>query len=374
MPNHYFDNAATSFPKPPAVAESISRYLRECSGTYGRGAYPRIIEASGVVEETRELLAARMGTGNPENVIFTRNATESINILLFGLDLAGAHILISPLEHNAVMRPLAELVRDGGVSYDLLPHFADGRIDVSRIGTVLRPETKLVIVNHQSNVNGVIQPIGALRAAAGSIPVMLDLSQSLGHLPVNLDGWNVDFAAFTGHKGLLGPTGIGGLFMRHPETVRSRIFGGTGSNSESFDMPEFLPDRFEAGTPNVTGIYGLHGALVSEMVPGHTEKEFLDLVDAVEQLPGCTMLRAAEDASQGPVFSITHASIDCGTFARLLQEQSGIETRSGLHCAPLAHTTLGTFPDGTVRISVSLYHTGEDFNCLYNALASVGCD
>ena len=370
MPNCYFDNAATSYPKPPEVSGAISRYLSECGGTYGRGAYPRILEATGVVETVREQLADRMGIGNPETVFFTRNATEGINTVLFGLDLQDAHVLISPLEHNAVMRPLAELVRRCGLSYDILPHFSDGKVDAKRIGMVLKPATKLVIINHQSNVNGVIQPVREIRRAVDAVPIMLDLSQALGHTAVNIDEWEIDFAAFTGHKGLLGPTGTGGFFARNPELVRPRNFGGTGSNSESYEMPEFLPDRFEAGTPNMVGIYGLYGALTADVAPLHTPDDFRELMESIARLPGISLYRAADSASQGALFSVAHTEIDCGTLALDLQEDSGIETRSGLHCAPLAHKTLGTFPDGTVRIAVSPYHTREDFNHLLGALTS----
>jgi cysteine desulfurase family protein len=371
MPNYYFDNAATSFPKSPSVAVSISRYLTECGGTYGRGAYPRILEASGTVETVRESLAEKLGTGSVDNIVFTRNATEALNTLLFGLDLSGGHILVSPMEHNAVMRPLEELVRSSGAAYDVLPHFPDGTVDISRIVSPLRSGTRLVIINHQSNVNGVVQPVAAIRNAVGSIPMLLDLSQSLGHSPVAVDEWKIDYAAFTGHKGLLGPTGIGGFFVRRPELVRPRVFGGTGSNSESYAMPEFLPDRFEAGTPNITGIYGLHGALTADTVACHSHDDLIALIDAVALLPGIRIVRASDPAMQGPVFSVTHASIDSGTFAQNLLERFGIETRPGLHCAPLAHSTLETFPDGTVRFGVSPYHTNADLEYLRAAIESV---
>jgi cysteine desulfurase family protein len=371
MANYYFDNAATSFPKPPQVAAEIARYLTECGATYGRGAYPRIVEASGVVESVRELLAGRMGVHDPEKVFFTPNATAAITTILFGLDLENGHVLVSPLEHNAVMRPVAELVRRCGISYDLLPHGSDGTVDTARIGTVLRSDTRLVIVNHQSNVNGVIQPVQAIKAAVGTVPLLLDLSQSLGHIPVDLDGWNIDYAACTGHKGLLGPTGIGGGFIRRSDTVAPLLFGGTGSRSESFAMPDFLPDRFEAGTPNVTGIFGLYGALTAGVTPRHTPEDFLQLIAAAERLDGVTVLRAEHAAAQGPLFSVGHQSIDSGELAHMLQSRFSLETRPGLHCAPLAHTTLGTFPGGTVRFAVSPYHTPGDFDYLIDALAAV---
>lgn len=368
MTNYYFDNAATSYPKPASVAEYMSRHLTLVGGTYGRGAYKRVFSASQEVEATRELLAACLGVSQAEQVLFSAHATSGLNTILFGLALTGAHVLISPLEHNAVMRPLQELRRRSGVTYDILPHTPDGTITVTAIAASLRSNTTLVIVNHQSNVNGVIQPIAAIKEAIGSTPLLVDLAQSLGHTPINLEKWGVDFAAFTGHKGLLGPTGIGGFYLKWPDRVHPLLFGGTGSNSESFDAPDHLPDRFEAGTPNVTGIYGLSGALQEKPKPLHSTADLHNLIAAVAALPGITVYCSGDAATQGPLFSITHTTSDCATLAHKLYTECNIETRAGLHCAPLAHKTLGTLPSGTVRISVSPYHTPEDFDYLLCSL------
>lgn len=368
MANYYFDNAATSYPKPTSVAEYMSHHLTLIGGTYGRGAYKRVFIASQEVETTRELLATTLGVSQTEQVLFSTHATSGLNTILFGLALTGAHVLISPLEHNAVMRPLRELCRRAGVTYDILPHAPDGTITVKAIAACLRSNTKLVIVNHQSNVNGVIQPIAAIKEAINSTPLLVDLAQSLGHTPIKLEEWNVDFAAFTGHKGLLGPTGIGGFYLKWPERVRPLLFGGTGSNSESFDAPNHLPDRFEAGTPNVTGIYGLSGALQNQPEPRHRADDLHNLITAAARLPDITVYCSADAATQGPLFSITHTATDCATLAHKLYTEYNIETRAGLHCAPLAHKTLGTLPGGTVRVSVSPYHTPEDFDYLLCSL------
>ena len=371
MMNRYFDNAATSFPKPPSVARAIATYLTECGGTYGRGAYRRIVEASRIVEATRELLAQCLGVARPDHVFFGANATAGINTVLFGMGLRNCHVLVSPLEHNAVMRPLKELETRCGVRWSLLPHEPDGSVDPDRVAGQLRCDTRLVVINHQSNVNGVIQPVDSIKKAAGGIPVLLDLAQSMGHIPLLLDAWNIDYTSFTGHKGLLGPTGTGGLYLRDPATVTPLIFGGTGSRSDSFEMPAAVPDRFEAGTPNVAGIHGLYAALTEEVQPLHSAADFAGLIEEISRLPGCTVYRAYDPALQGPLFSIAHESIDCGTLARELDERFNIETRSGLHCAPLAHATLGTFPRGTVRIAVSPFHAVDDFQYLLASLAAI---
>lgn len=369
--NGYFDNAATSFPKPDTVALRMSRYLVDLGGPYGRSAYRRAFEVSRVVEETRESLAAHLGVADSRHVVFTPNATHALNTVLQGLGLAGAHVLISPLEHNAVMRPLLALAREQGLSYEVLPHFADGLVDVSRIGKVLRDTTRLVVINHQSNVNGVIQPVDRIKAAVGSCPVLVDASQSGGHLPLRPANWSLDYCALTGHKGLLGPTGVGALYMREPHRLRPLIRGGTGSRSESFDMPEHAPDTFEAGTPNIVGAFGLLGALEGRPEPAHGQKDLARLLHEVEQIDEYTVHAATAFDHQGPVFSITHGRLSVSELSHRLSRDHGIETRSGLHCAPLAHQSLGTFPAGTVRLAPSVYHTGEDFEQLLRALQTI---
>jgi cysteine desulfurase family protein len=371
MNNTYFDNAATSFPKPQAVAEMITTYLNEIGGTYGRSAYQRVIDASSGVETVRDLLADTLHVENVEHVIFSFNATTAINTILSGINLKNSHVLISPLEHNAVTRPLEILRAKYGVTIDIMPHFPDGRIDIDKVKNVVRDTTKLVIVNHQSNVNGVIQPVDKIKEVAGDIPVLLDLAQSLGHIAVELDEWNIDFAVFTGHKGLLGPSGTGGFFVRNPDLVNPLIAGGTGSRSESFEMPSFAPDKFEAGTPNIAGIYGLLGALENPCAKQYSQDAYLDVLDNISNLGFFKVLRATDRNDQGDLFSLVHKGYDCSHVASALYTKYTIETRSGLHCAPLAHTSLGTFPNGSVRFSLSPYHTDSDLEYLYNAIKSM---
>jgi cysteine desulfurase family protein len=368
MRNTYFDNGATSFPKPQAVADRIYQYLTEVGGTYGRSAYGRVMESSRVVETVRDKVSEMLGVANPEHLVFTNNATSALNTIIFGLQLHDCHILISPLEHNSVVRPVEALRISRNITYDILPHGLDGVVNTELVSGALRKNTRLVILNHQSNVNGCIQPVQKIKQLIGDIPLLLDLAQSLGHEHIDLDTWQVDLAAFTGHKGLLGPTGTGGFFIRNPELVSPLFFGGTGSRSESFDMPSFLPDKFEAGTPNVAGLFGLLGALENPQMPLFTHDHLLTLLSRIESIPFLKCFKALDSNKQGPLFSLIHRKFDCSHFANALYTGFQIETRSGLHCAPLAHSSLGTFPDGTVRVALSPFHTEEDLNYLYESL------
>jgi cysteine desulfurase family protein len=366
--NTYFDNAATSFPKPAAVAAETGRYLNRIGGSYGRSASPRALAVARTVEECREALARFIGVARPENIAFTAHATLAINAILNGLVIPGAHVCVSPMEHNAVMRCLTHLAATRGAEYTVLPHTADGTVLVDKIESCLRPATALVIVNHMSNVNGTIQPIREIKQRIGATLLLIDAAQSLAACPILADAWNIDLIAFTGHKSLLGPTGTGGLYSREPDLIPAFIRGGTGSNSERIEMPAFLPDRLEAGTHNIAGIFGLLGALRNRPAPGHSHDALLELIAAIRNLPHITLYGADESRSQGPLFSINHRQLDCAAFGRLLLDRFGIETRVGLHCAPLAHQTLGTFPAGTVRIAPSIYHTNTDLHFLLDAL------
>ena len=374
-PLAYFDNGATSFPKPPAVAEAVSRYLLEVGGSYGRSSHSRAFESSSVVEQCREMLAELMDIKRVEHLCFAANATHAANVILQGLSLPAVsgvpEVLISPMEHNAIARPLSLLEEQDRIVLKSLPAASDGRIDIEGITGVLNENTALVIVNHQSNVNGVIQPVEAIKARIGNIPLMLDVSQSLGKHPVCVDRWGVDYLIFTGHKGLLGPTGTGGFYIRDPHSVTPLFFGGTGSNSENLTMPGVMPDRFEAGTPNLAGIYGLLAALENPVEPAHRQDEFLWLLQEIRQIESLQVYGATCPEHQGEVISLSHTRLDAGALSWLLEKQFCISTRSGLHCAPLAHRHLGTFPDGTCRISMSPMHSLDDFHYLLRALKTV---
>lgn len=356
MGNRYFDNASTGFPKSPGMLSSIAHYVTEDGGTYGRAGYGRIYRSSQMVEECRDQLAQKMGCSDSGHIFFTRNATEGANTLLRGLPLQG-RVLISPLEHNAIMRPLSAISRNGSVCWEQLPAHPDGRINTDLILRSDLRDVSLVIINHQSNVNGLIQRLDEIIPCFGDIPVMVDLTQSFGVKEVDVEALNISYAIFSGHKYLGGPTGIGGFYARNPDRVAPLILGGTGSRSDSFEMPVDYPDRFEAGTPNMVGIAGLSGALEEPLQQCHSRTDFFDFCESLRAIPGIRIVCAQHEEDQGEVISLTHNRLNPSTLASRLYEQGGIEVRSGLHCTPLAHRFLGTFPYGTVRFSPSPLHT-----------------
>lgn len=366
--NGYFDNGATSFPKPKAVASEISRYLNEIGGPYGRSFYDKSLTVSRRIEEIRESLAELLGTKNSSNIVFTHNATSAINTVLNGLKLGGREILISSMEHNAVMRPLLSLMQIHNCSYRVLPGFSDGTIDTEKLKSMISNNTALVIICHESNVNGVIQPIPEIKEIIGEIPILIDGAQSAGNLSFEIDENEYDFVAVTGHKSLLGPTGTGCLYVRNEKLLDSLIHGGTGSRSESFQMPDFMPDKFEAGTPNITGIFGLGGALNNRPESAHSHGDLIELIEGVKSIGKYQIYCASDKSNQGELFSIMPKFTGVSELGLYLYKKYGIETRVGLHCSPLAHQTLGTYPHGTIRISPGIYHTKDDFNALLTCL------
>jgi len=369
--NTYFDNAATSFPKPPEVAVEMMRYLNEIGGNYGRSTHARTIEVSRTLEDTRSLLSARLEIGNPSHLIFTQNATHAINLVLKGFVFRNREVVVSVMEHNAVVRPLRRLAQECGLTIRYFPSHADGAVDLDRISEVVSEKTDLVIVNHQSNVNGMTQPVATIKRIIGDIPLLVDSAQSAGHAEINMQKSGIDFLALTGHKGLLGPTGTGALYVRDPQLIEPLIEGGTGSLSESAEMPPFLPDRFEAGTPNIVGLFGLRAALLHAPTEGCGRKEIRQLIKALRKVAGIRVFCADEINTQGMLFSLVSDNMDCALFGHRLCEEYGIETRTGLHCAPAAHRHLGTFPAGTVRIAISPYHTVADLDNLLWSIKKV---
>lgn len=373
MFNSYFDNASTSYPKPKAVSDMITRYLTDCGGTYGRAAYQRVFEATSLVERCRDLIGEIAGWENPEQIFFTQNATMGCNALISSFPFKeGDIVFVSPLEHNAVMRPLHEASVRYKFKIHILPHYSDGRINLSLLNEEMKEKAVLAIVNHQSNVNGVIQPLAGIGAWCGkTIEFWADLSQSLGQTECLLDKWLVDAAFFTGHKSLLGPTGIGGFMSRHANERRPFIFGGTGSNSHSFEMPEELPDKYEAGTPNMVGIAGLLGALQNKPESLHNKNDFFEMLEQIKENKSLQLFCAHDKSYQGEVFSVTHSDMLPSELANRIYKEWKIETRQGLHCSPLAHRHLHTFPNGTVRFSLSPYHTTDDLKKLARILIAL---
>lgn len=365
--NKYFDNSSTSYPKPIEVADAIYHHITAVGGNYGRASYERALTNNTLVESTRDQVAALIGTAEGDHIFWCQNATMASNIILNSLDLRGKNVLVSPLEHNAVMRPLEYL----GAHWTTLPALSDGTIDVSKLKDLSLKDIDLIIINHLSNVNGVIQPLQEVAAWAGDTPLMVDTSQSLGHTEIDVIASNIDYLIFTAHKGLYGVTGLGGYYVKETSKLRPLIYGGTGSSSESYLMPEAFPDRQEAGTPNIIGIVGLNAALTHKPNPLHTKADTLALIKGIKEMEGMHVFCANDGLYQGELFSFTHNRINGSEFAYQLQKKYGIECRYGHHCAPLAHKNIGSFDSGTLRISLSPYHTPEDMDYLLNAIKEI---
>ena len=380
----YLDQASTSFPKAPGVAEAVYRYMTECGCNVGRGGYAGAYSAEEMVYDTRAQLCQLFGGEgagcSPKSVVFTKNITESLNVLIQGLLRPGDHVLVSAMEHNAVMRPLV-ILEKRGVRFTRVPCAADGSLDPADVASRIEKSTKAVILLHASNVCGTVMPvaeIGALCRARG-IRLILDAAQTAGLLPIDMEAMGIDALAFTGHKGLLGPQGAGGFLIR-PELasyLEPLIAGGTGSVSHTEEMPSFLPDRFEAGTLNLPGLAGLQaavswllaqprGALLAHELD--LTGRFLRGLEGLESSGALRVVGRRDTRMRVGVVSVAPLRMDPAALAFRLDEGYGIATRVGLHCAPAAHHTLGTFPTGTVRFSFGPFNTEAEVDAALTAL------
>jgi cysteine desulfurase family protein len=374
----YFDQAATSRPKPERVIRAMARFLAESCASPGRSGHALSIAVAREVFRAREAIAGLFGAPDPIGVVFTANATTAINIALWGLLGRGDHVVTSSIEHNAVMRPLRALASNG-VGITAVPCDREGRLDPAEVERALRPETRLVVVSHASNVLGTILPveeIGARVRRHGAL-FLVDAAQTAGALPIDVGVAAVDLLAFTGHKSLCGPPGTGGLVLgpRAQPLVRAFLRGGTGSLSESEDQPDFLPDRLESGTPNTVGIAGLLAAiepLDSETLADRRRREVAlvrALLDGLRAMPHVVVHGPAEAEARVATVSFNVAGRPPDDVAVALEEDAGICCRPGLHCAPAAHRTMGTFPGGSVRFGLG---EGNTLAEVAEALAAVG--
>lgn len=374
MQRVYLDHAATSFPKAPGVADRMAEYLNTLGVSVNRGAYPEAAEAGRVAYALRERLCRLLRHSDPSHCILTPGATVALNMALKGYLRPGDHCLVSSLEHNAVMRPLAQLAQ-AGVTFERIPCDGAGRMDLDAVAPLIRPNTRLIAITHASNVCGAVQPVPALCdiAREHGVPVLLDAAQTAGHWPVDFSGWGLSALAVPGHKGLLGPSGIGALLIApaFAQELTPLIAGGTGSRSDSEDLPDFLPDRLESGTPNVPGIFGLETALafigdVSAYAAREREltERFLDGVRGA----GCRVLGPQEAHERVGVVSLDFPGCDNAEIAFSLEREYGVLTRCGLHCAPAAHKALGSFPQGAVRFSWGYGTTQQDIDVAVEAV------
>ena len=383
----YLDNAATSFPKPAAVPSAMTDFMTKVGANIGRGSYREAYDAGAMVFEVRDRLCRFFGGEDPACVVFTMNVTMSLNMLIKGLLKPGDHVLVSSMEHNAVMRPLVQLA-EAGVSFTRIPCREDGSMPVTEgapeLEAYLKPNTRAVIMTHASNVCGTVLPAGdvGLFCKKKGLVFILDTAQTAGVLPVNMKEMNIDALAFTGHKSLLGPQGIGGFIIRRELAglLTPLIAGGTGSISHTEEMPGFMPDRFEAGTLNLPGIAGLGAGLrfVEEKglaaISDHERALTGLFLDGLAPLEAAGRLRIVGKMTvegRTGVVSILPLTTDPAIAAARLDEEFGIRTRVGLHCAPSAHRTLGTFPEGTIRFSFGIFNTPEDVGAALDALRTI---
>lgn len=377
MERLYFDNGATSFPKAPGVGEAMLNAINNVGGTVNRGVSSQSMQSEYIVYETREILCDLFRFKSVENVIFTKNVTESINLILKSFLKEGDHVIVSSVEHNAVMRPLHILTKKG-VEVTKIPVTINGDMDLAALEAAIRPTTRLMVMTHASNVSGTVLPveaIGQLTKKHG-IRYIIDAAQTAGHRPIDMLEMGCDALCFTGHKGLLGPQGIGGFLIHKDfaDTLTTFIEGGTGSKSDTEIQPEYLPDKFESGTPNIPGIYGLNAALhyLKDAGVEKIHKAESDLVAYfLERLnhfgiKGYIGPDAKEKRSN--VIAMDFSPLDNGIMSSELVHQYGIVNRCGMHCAPSAHQTFETFPQGVVRFSVSHFTTKEEIDKVIDAI------
>ncbi len=377
----YFDNAATSWPKPPGVAEAMTHYLAEIGASPGRSGHRLAVDAARVVYGAREAVAELFHAPDPLRVVFGANVTEALNLALNGLLKPGDHVITASLEHNSVMRPLRALER-GGVAVTVVRCSPAGVLDLADLEAAIRPDTRLIALNHASNVVGTLLPV----AAAGRIArrhgllLLVDAAQTAGAFPIDVQADAIDLLAFTGHKALYGPMGTGGLVIGERVDVAQLEplkRGGTGSRSEREEQPEFLPDLCESGTPNAVGLAGLGASarwILAEGVANIRAHEVAlaeQLLAGLAAIPDVTVYGTRDAQRQTATVSFNIAGLQPSEVGLRLDDEYGIACRVGLHCSPAAHRTLGTFPGGTVRFGLGAFNARNEIAIALDAVAAL---
>jgi cysteine desulfurase / selenocysteine lyase len=376
----YLDNAATSWPKPPCVVEAMTCFMKEVGANPGRAGHRRANEAAGIVFDVRERIAQLFNCDDPLRVVFGANVTEALNLALTGLLQPGDHVITTSMEHNSMMRPLRALERDG-IRITVVPASSSGETDPDDIRKAIRSDTRLVAVNHASNVTGCIAPIREMGAVAreDDLLFLVDTAQSAGILSIDIQDDCIDLVAFTGHKSLYGPMGTGGLVIgeRVDPLLRPLKRGGTGSRSTDEEQPDFLPDALECGTPNVVGLAGLGASLewINDIgitaIREHEQQLLRRCCDALRNIANIRLYGPADHDNSTAIVSFNIEGADVSEVAQMLDEQFNVMCRSGLHCAPTAHRIIGTYPSGTVRFGIGYFTTEEDIAITADAVASI---
>lgn len=377
----YFDNAATSWPKPPEVLEAMTRFLRDVGANPGRSGHRTAVEAGRIVYAAREAVCELVNAPDPLRVAFAANVTQALNMAMRGLLRPGDHVITSSMEHNSVMRPLRALEREG-VALTVVRCSPEGFLNPADVEAAIRPNTRMIVLNHASNVAGTLLPVreaGRIARERGLL-LLVDAAQTAGAYPIDVQADGIDLLAFTGHKSLLGPMGTGGLVVG-PRVDVSRmeplIRGGTGSRSEREEQPDFLPDMLESGTPNAVGIAGLEAGIRWVLARGvdairaHERALAQRAIGGLRAIPGVTVYGPLDAARQTATVSFNIAGMEPSEVGLRLDEEHGVLCRVGLHCAPAAHRTLGTFPAGTVRFGMGVFNTTEEVDAAVAAVESL---
>lgn len=370
----YFDNAATSFPKAPKVGERMRYYIDNIGVNINRGVYAPAQEAGLETLLLREKLSSFFHHDDPDRVILTGGNTAALNLAIKGFLKKGDHVLVSAMEHNAVMRPLVQL----GVDFDRVPCDREGHMDIDAIEPLIRKNTKLFVLCHASNVCGTIQNAQAVGELCKlhSIAFVLDAAQSAGHIEVDFEAFCLSALSIPAHKGLLGPQGIGALLISKTfaQQLDPLIAGGTGSMSDSEELPPYLPDRFESGTLNLPGVYGWSASLDYVNQIGLRERRLQEIeltayfLNGLQKIEGVRLIGSPRAEDRVGVIAVDYVNLDNAEAADILEQRYGILTRCGLHCAPSAHRTLETFPHGVVRFSLGHATTKADIDAALNAI------
>ena len=377
----YLDNSATSFPKPDSVIEALTNYVVNIGANPGRSGHSLAIEAGEIIFSARRELATMFGVKNPMRVVFGFNATDALNTAIKGFVRKGDHVITTAMEHNSTIRPLKQLEEEGVISLSIAGADKNGKVNAGEIENLITEKTTLVVVNHVSNVNGAIQPVEQIGELCKKhdLTFLVDGAQSAGYLPVNIKSAGIDMYAFTGHKGLYGTQGTGGLIFNDDfdyKKVKPFRAGGTGSRSADIIQPDFLPDMFESGTLNTGGIAALLEGVrfVNERGVNNILKHEQTLAEhfvtqAKEEIKGIKFFGYSPENAGIVSFQIEDMSVS--EIAGILSEEYGIMCRHGLHCAPLAHRSLGSFPEGTVRFGFGVFNTLEDVDYAVEALSKI---
>ena len=376
----YLDNAATSYPKAPGVASAMADYVEKVGATINRSSYASAQEAGLMTLSLRERLCRLFNHPDPTHAVLTPGATAGLNMVIKGLLRPGDHCLVSSMEHNAVMRPLVQLEREG-VAFERIPCDAQGRLRLEALPGMIKLNTRLVVMAHGSNVCGTVQDaeaVGKICRERG-VPFALDAAQTAGHIEVDFERFGLSALVVPGHKGLLGPQGIGALLLDadFARRLTPLVAGGTGSASYSEELPDWMPDRFESGTPNIPGVYGWEAALGwlentgIETLENHEKTLSKRFLEGIYGLKNVKLYGATVPEGRTGVFSVGFLNCDNAEAAWRLEREFGILTRCGLHCAPSAHKTLGSFPEGSVRFSTGWANTEADIDAALSAIAAI---